>query len=290
MTVRRFSRNLGFARGVNRGVTAPTRPRSLARLVEPPLLRRATGSLLLNPDVTVEDGFLDDVLAFVEKLAAADPAAGVVGFRLRNRDGSAQASSGPFPTLLRTLAGLFRRVRAGSARIDPNRHASRWTGSPAAACSSAAIVSGSSAASMRSSSSTTKTWISAAGHRGGVGCLVRSLAGSDAPLAIALAARTRPAAADDAACAPHLCPQALVWLALAVHVGGRLDRSRRAATSGHSFAATGIRPIAMATCVGWWATWPPVASGKPAAASASPLRSSTRSARNKMGEPHERGR
>ena len=106
VTVRRFSRNLGFARGVNRGVLAPVRWKGMR-----PGSSAASASdwvLLLNPDVTVEDGFLDDVVAFVEKLAVADPAAGVVGFRLRNRDGSAQASSGPFPTLARTLAGLFR--------------------------------------------------------------------------------------------------------------------------------------------------------------------------------------
>jgi GT2 family glycosyltransferase len=88
VTVRRTRRNLGFARAVNRG----SRLRPLSRWV-----------LLLNPDVTVPDGFLDDVLAAV----AADPSAGVIGFRLRNRDGSDQASSGPNPTLMNTLAGLF---------------------------------------------------------------------------------------------------------------------------------------------------------------------------------------
>ena len=89
VTVRRTRRNLGFARAVNRAC----RIRTDSRWV-----------LLLNPDVTVPDGFLDDVLAAV----AADPSAGVIGFRLRNRDGSGQASSGPNPTLLNTLAGLVR--------------------------------------------------------------------------------------------------------------------------------------------------------------------------------------
>lgn len=88
VTVRRTRRNLGFARAVNRAC----RLRPTSRWV-----------LLLNPDVTVPDGFLDEVLAAV----AADPSAGVIGFRLRNRDGSDQASSGPDPTLLNTLAGLF---------------------------------------------------------------------------------------------------------------------------------------------------------------------------------------
>jgi GT2 family glycosyltransferase len=107
VTVRRFSRNYGFARAVNRGVLDPVPPRdSRTRSSSPPAA--SDWILLLNPDVTVEDGFLDDVVTFVEKLSLADPAAGVVGFRLRNSDGSSQASSGPFPTLVRTLVGLLR--------------------------------------------------------------------------------------------------------------------------------------------------------------------------------------
>jgi N-acetylglucosaminyl-diphospho-decaprenol L-rhamnosyltransferase len=106
VTIRRFSRNLGFARGVNRGVLAPIQ--SKGKRLSSSAVPASDWVLLLNPDVTVEDGFLDDVVTFVEKLAVADPAAGVVGFRLRNRDGTSQASSGPFPTLARTLAGLFR--------------------------------------------------------------------------------------------------------------------------------------------------------------------------------------
>jgi GT2 family glycosyltransferase len=80
--------------------------------------------LLLNPDVTVADGFLDDVAAAAGRLAA-DPAVGVVGFQLRNRDGSRQASAGPFPTLANTLGGLVRprsrrrcRHRPADARAD----------------------------------------------------------------------------------------------------------------------------------------------------------------------------
>ena len=108
VTIRRFSRNLGFARGVNRGVSDPTRSNQRRARQGFPIAPASDWVLLLNPDVTVEDGFLDDVTTFVEKLAVADPSAGVVGFRLRNRDGSPQASSGTFPTLKRTLAGLFR--------------------------------------------------------------------------------------------------------------------------------------------------------------------------------------
>jgi GT2 family glycosyltransferase len=64
--------------------------------------------LLLNPDVTVEEGFLDEVVATLDRLESSDSQAGVVGFRLRNADGSGQASSGPFPTLTSTLSGLLR--------------------------------------------------------------------------------------------------------------------------------------------------------------------------------------
>jgi N-acetylglucosaminyl-diphospho-decaprenol L-rhamnosyltransferase len=108
VTIRRFSRNLGFARGVNRGVSSPIHSKQHRGRPSAPRGPSSDWVLLLNPDVTVEDGFLDDVTRFVEKLASADSRAGVVGFRLLNGDGSPQASSGPFPTLARTLAGLFR--------------------------------------------------------------------------------------------------------------------------------------------------------------------------------------
>ena len=107
VTIRRFSRN-SASRGVNRGVLDPVRTKVSRARPNNAVKPASDWVLLLNPDVTVEDGFLDDVVTFVEKLTVADPAAGVVGFRLRNRDGSAQASSGSFPTLARTLAGLFR--------------------------------------------------------------------------------------------------------------------------------------------------------------------------------------
>ncbi len=92
ITIRGFSRNHGFARAVNRGCG----------------LGKGKWLLLLNPDVTVEDGFLDEVVAAIDRLQAGDSRAGVVGFRLRNADGSGQASSGPFPTLSNTISGLLR--------------------------------------------------------------------------------------------------------------------------------------------------------------------------------------
>lgn len=104
VTVCRSAANLGFAAAVNRGCKQTAGP----------------WVLLLNPDVTVPDGFLDDVLG---RAASGFPAdAGVVGFRLLNRDGTPQPSAGPFPSFARTLAGLFVararrkcRVNAGTA-------------------------------------------------------------------------------------------------------------------------------------------------------------------------------
>lgn len=84
-------RNLGFAEAVNRGC------------------RESSGEwvLLLNPDVTVGDGFLDDVQKLMDSLENS-PTLGVLGFQLRNADGTPQASTGPFPTFSRTLRGLIR--------------------------------------------------------------------------------------------------------------------------------------------------------------------------------------
>jgi GT2 family glycosyltransferase len=103
ITIRGFSRNHGFARAVNRGCG----------------LGKGQWILLLNPDVTVEDGFLDDVLATIDRLEANDPRAGVVGFRLRNADGSGQASAGPFPTLANTLSGVLRPRSRRKCRHQP---------------------------------------------------------------------------------------------------------------------------------------------------------------------------
>lgn len=84
-------RNVGFARAVNWAAE----------------VSGGDWLLLLNPDVTVMPGFLEQVALSIEQLEQRDPQAGVVGFHLLNSDGSRQASSGPFPTLLRTLLGLL---------------------------------------------------------------------------------------------------------------------------------------------------------------------------------------
>lgn len=121
VTVRRFSRNHGFARAVNWGCRVNTTN-------EKSEASPARWVLLLNPDVTVPDGFLDDVLAITDRLAATDSQVGVVGFRLRNRDGSGQASSGPFPTLRNTLAGLLRPRSRRKCRHQEgvDRHPVEW--------------------------------------------------------------------------------------------------------------------------------------------------------------------
>jgi GT2 family glycosyltransferase len=89
---RGVGKNRGFARAVNAGV------------------RRASGDwiLLLNPDVSVPDEFLDQVIAAAEARLADDPNVGIIGFGLRHADGTPQASVGPFPTFANVLSGLFR--------------------------------------------------------------------------------------------------------------------------------------------------------------------------------------
>jgi GT2 family glycosyltransferase len=92
VSLRRWRGNHGFARAVNEGCR----------------LSRGEWFLLLNPDMSVADNFLDSVLAVADELTRTEPRAGIVGFQLRNRDGSRQLSSGPFPTLFGILAGLLR--------------------------------------------------------------------------------------------------------------------------------------------------------------------------------------
>lgn len=78
--------NGGFAVGVNAG-------------------RRASRSpwvLLVNPDVAPPDGLLARVVERVRRFEPNDPP-GVVGFSLRNPDGTSQPSVGVFPTLARTV-------------------------------------------------------------------------------------------------------------------------------------------------------------------------------------------
>jgi GT2 family glycosyltransferase len=104
--------NEGFAAGVNAGW----------RLARSPWL------LVLNPDVDVARGFLGQVFARLEHHEAVpDGPPGIVGFGLRNADGSPQGSVGVFPTLARTIREQFiprsrRKYQSGwriqSGRVD----------------------------------------------------------------------------------------------------------------------------------------------------------------------------
>jgi GT2 family glycosyltransferase len=82
--------NGGFAVGVNAGWRAA----------------RGRWLLLLNPDVVAGEGLLTRVVERVRRYESDDAGApGVVGFGLRNPDGSRQPSVGTFPNLLRTVWG-----------------------------------------------------------------------------------------------------------------------------------------------------------------------------------------
>ncbi|MGL6097522.1 MAG: glycosyltransferase family 2 protein [Fimbriiglobus sp.] len=91
VSVFRSAENGGFATAVNRGTRAS----------------RGEWVLLLNPDTTVPEGFLDAVLDAAQRFPALDPRAAVIGFQMRHRDGTRQASAGPFPTLSSTVGGLL---------------------------------------------------------------------------------------------------------------------------------------------------------------------------------------
>jgi GT2 family glycosyltransferase len=91
VSLRRWQRNYGFARAVNEGVR----------------LSQGDWVLLLNPDMSVPPGFLDDVLALTQRLDREEPRTGIVGLSLRDSDGRPQPSTGPFPTFLGTLARLL---------------------------------------------------------------------------------------------------------------------------------------------------------------------------------------
>lgn len=88
--LRRNRRNRGFARAVNAGCVQG----------------RGEWVLLLNPDVTLADEFLDHLNVLLDDLATR-PEVGIVGLGLRNENGSPQLSAGPFPTLAGTLLRLF---------------------------------------------------------------------------------------------------------------------------------------------------------------------------------------
>jgi len=84
--------NGGFAAGVNDGWRAA----------------RDTWLLILNPDVEIGVGFLGQVFArLASHEANPDGPPGIVGFGLRNPDGSPQGSVGVFPNLARAIWEQF---------------------------------------------------------------------------------------------------------------------------------------------------------------------------------------
>ncbi len=95
VTFRRLPENHGFGAGVNAGVR----------------LAKAPWVLVLNPDVILCAGFVDLLCAATLDIgedASQGKPVGIVGFQLRNRDGSRQLSTGLFPSLTRMVAGLLR--------------------------------------------------------------------------------------------------------------------------------------------------------------------------------------
>jgi GT2 family glycosyltransferase len=112
VSLRRWGRNHGFAKAVNEGCR----------------LSQGDWFLLLNPDTTLSEGFLDKTLAMADDLAATDPRAGIVGFHLRDSDGAQQLSSGPYPTLMSTLTRLAlpRRRRKYKAVCGAQRQTVPW--------------------------------------------------------------------------------------------------------------------------------------------------------------------
>jgi len=100
--------NGGFAVGVNVGWAAA----------------RGCWLLVVNPDVVTSAGLIADVLSLVQRFES-DPgrSPGIVGFGLRNPDGSPQPSVGAFPTLFRTvweqLIPRSRRKYQPDRRIKP---------------------------------------------------------------------------------------------------------------------------------------------------------------------------
>lgn len=91
VSIRAYLQNRGFGRAINEGCR----------------LSRGDWLLLLNPDTTVHDGFLDGALAALERWRL-QPQAGIVGLRLCDADRAVQGSAGPEPTLRRLLLGLLR--------------------------------------------------------------------------------------------------------------------------------------------------------------------------------------
>jgi hypothetical protein len=91
VTLLQLSENRGFSAGVNAGLQ----------------LSRGEWVLVLNPDLIVCQGFIDLICAAALDVDSDKAPVGVVGFQLRNRDGSLQLSTGLFPSICKMVLGLF---------------------------------------------------------------------------------------------------------------------------------------------------------------------------------------
>lgn len=98
----RVNGNAGFAAGVNRG----------AREVPSAYL------LLVNPDCTIEPGLCTTLADWMD----AHPEVGAAGPRIRNSDGSVQASARRFPDVTTFIAGRS----SWLTRVFPGNPLSRW--------------------------------------------------------------------------------------------------------------------------------------------------------------------
>ena len=91
VSLRRWTKNRGFSCAVNEGCK----------------LSSGDWVLILNPDITPENNFLDNIDTYLNANNLHQSKVGVIGFGLRNPDGSVQGSTGPFPTFMGTLARKF---------------------------------------------------------------------------------------------------------------------------------------------------------------------------------------
>lgn len=112
VSLRRWEKNHGFARAVNEGCR----------------LSQGDWFLLLNPDTTLSEGFLEGAAALADRMTREEPRAGIVGFHLRDPEGTHQLSTGPFPSFWGTLAGLAwpRCRRKYYAPRSPDRSQAPW--------------------------------------------------------------------------------------------------------------------------------------------------------------------
>ncbi len=87
----RNRQNKGFARAVNIGADG----------------FNGEWLLLLNPDITVGEGFLDRIIDVGEDHRSRHVNQGVIGFGMLDPEGTVQPSTGPFPSLINTIFRRF---------------------------------------------------------------------------------------------------------------------------------------------------------------------------------------